>query len=285
MNLPTDLDWGTFVIPDGWRLQPLDHELPLCEWKPRNGAYGYDRGLIDDLSGMQMFWSNWRVGMGTCYVLPAQTLAHLAKNYASTSYLFAALRCGFDIADATRIDLKIDIEDEGIAAHTFADAVRAGQSKFTAKTSYVFQGVNGTSGCTTYLGSKTSLAVMRVYDKNAESKGKIKATRIEVQLRKEKAYKAWRALCHETEGGNPDLLIREIIHSQVEFFGVPALDAAILDSGHFDFSTPINREHDAWRWLIRQVLPTFIKDAIANDGQAALLERFVTECHKRINRA
>lgn len=284
MTINSDIDWLTAVFPDGWRLQPLDGELPLSQWKPTNGGMGYNRGALDDISGIKMYWSTDRPGMGTCYVVSAQPLAKLAQLTGSTSYLFSALRIGFELAEATRLDVRVDIPDEGESIYELREQVLAHRVAAASRRTYIYESVPPHKGCTVYFGSKTSDSYVRCYDKHAESHGAVSASRIEVQLRRKKAAKAWRTLAGLDGSAAWTPVIQGIVRAHVESFGVDSLDTAIGGSEPFDFKVEKLPEVDTRRWLLRQVLPTFLKDALTHEGDPQLFDWFKEELRKRLHR-
>jgi len=157
----------------------------------------------------------------------------------------------------SRIDISLDLMDNGLFAHAFASDCRAGKVNL-GKRKPAYYEKNG--GVSTYIGARTSPKMLRVYDKNAESEGKNPATRFEFELKAEAAnivsdriqafegYKLftgfWIGLMLEFADWSiyPD--IEQILIGEVETIDLP----------------PRERLLDKKTWLRKQVLPTFIKD-------------------------
>ncbi|HEY9845095.1 MAG TPA: replication initiation factor domain-containing protein, partial [Candidatus Caenarcaniphilales bacterium] len=93
---------------------------------------------------------------------------------------------------ATRFDVAIDDFDKSLSFDTLQETIKSGDYSRFKSWRVMQSSENNRSGWTVYCGSHQSDKVTRIYDKEAESKGKIKSIRFETQLRNEIANQAFR---------------------------------------------------------------------------------------------
>lgn len=91
---------------------------------------------------------------------------------------------------ATRIDIAVDDWWRLVTPAHVTAAIDNGELVSHAKQADGRRRLRGGNGETVYIGARTSRVMLRVYDKGAESKGRIDAIRWELELKKEAAEQA-----------------------------------------------------------------------------------------------
>lgn len=281
MTYSADIDTLYAVFANREILHFDGRHNPLSKWRKRTGGYGYNSGQVDDATGMRRFASTDRKDMGILYVVTATALSALASLTASTSYLYAALDFGFGLARASRLDVRVDLDDRGVAAHALAIELEAGRCVYAARKAYVYRGVEGDRGLTCYFGSKKSTSFVRVYDKWEESRHEKPVTRVEVQLRHARAAQAWEALRAGDNEIEWSANIRSIISAHISRFNVRHLDQILEAGAPFVFERDTTSVTDIRCWLKAQVVPSLVRDARANFPYAPLLEWLVAEVERQ----
>jgi len=127
------------------------------------------------------------------------------------------------------------------------------------------QGLEG--GCTVYIGSRTSPKYLRIYDKNAESKGKNPATRIEFELKAEVAREVSTMLSVFNGYLSASPIFTGLLGEFHDWENYPDIEA--IRYGEVSTIRPVVRDRLLSRkeWLLKQVLPTFIKDPHGEGGE------------------
>lgn len=182
------------VVMDLMTSSIVGYKNYVFDWTPVFGRYGYDIAHLDERSGIVRLSSSTRQDMGVCYVLTAQVLDRIAKIAKTPDRLAACKLWGLDYGRATRVDLCMDYYDGGMMTYIIADNLRAGLIRTTAKKFLIVESVPVGNGLTVYLGARTSSLFIRVYDKSAESRGKINSTRFEVECKSDAARAIWQGL-------------------------------------------------------------------------------------------
>jgi len=266
------IDWFTGVAK-----YANAHPFPLATldytFATHKGWSGYDVGEREIDTDIKRYRSTTRPDMGFAIVASSGALNQLAKGGTSEDVLAAMWRDGFREYRASRLDLAIDVFDGGELAQKVARSARRKVIKTRARQISVIEGITGKQGITTYLGSRGSTRFMRVYDKNAESEGRVSASRFELQCNKAFAAEMWRSIgvpsqsalntaCWSSMQGFVQSWGDESVQKQLEF---------IVESKPSPKPKPAD---DAWEWISRQVLPTLQRDFYLSDGEnATLLER------------
>jgi DNA relaxase NicK len=170
-------------------------------------------------------------------------------------------------AHFSRIDLAVDIMDAGTLAIKFAHEALSGRVNFGRRNYRVVQQGGEWGGTTTYVGSRTSPKFLRVYDKHAESKGKVRSSRIEFELKAEAAEEVTSIL--SSFGGHlkASSLFVGLLGQFCDWSEFP--DVVNLQYGEVTTIDPHKRERmsDKKEWLTRQVLPSFVKDSDGQGGE------------------
>lgn len=270
----TKIDWFT-----GVSRYVAQHPLPLKSYMatfvPCAGWSGYDVGEREIDTNLKRYSSTTRPDMGFAIVASATALARCAEIHENNDMLAALWEWGFKEYRATRLDLAVDLYDGGELAHRVARAVRRKVVRTAARQTSVIEGITGKGGITSYIGSRGSTRFVRVYDKNAESGGKVAASRFELQANSEFASELWKS-------------IRQPSQDQLNTVAYAAINGLVSDWGdertnkEMQFilaSKPPPKpepSEDAWEWISKQVLPTLTRDFYLNgQSEHTLLQRLI----------
>jgi hypothetical protein len=165
---------------------------------PRTIGVRYD-GYACDALGIMIAWRSLESSSSVAVrvSIPGKPLSHAGfARCRDVSRAFLALGCY-----ATRFDWAIDDYDRKLNISTLHQSCRDGSMSGARNYTYMSSArVGGTDvGESLYLGSASSDKLVRVYDKNAESKGEINSIRYEVQWRDELAQAALLLYCADSD--------------------------------------------------------------------------------------
>ena len=257
---PVIVDWVTAVgvmsNQGSWMRRFLSYDTT----KPINRAYHQTHGVEYYPSLMRHYYSPDIPENTSILVADGQCLGAMRTEHDNDWCNKVVAMLARSSAHFSRIDLALDVMDGGSFARFIAASVISNQLKFTRRKAHVWIGSNEEEGCTTYVGSRTSPKMLRIYDKNAESKGKHPTSRIEFELKSEAAervsellrqYESWRKVGH---------LFTGLLNEFGDWTGYKVLEDIIY--GETMTIEPIKRERmlPTKEWLSRQVMPTFVKE-------------------------
>lgn len=264
---PVFCDWVTAVSPTirtgRWLRIFLEKENTREVYK----AYHRSNGLEYYPSQIKHYYSPHDLDIGSVLVIDGQAMANLRRIYDNLGSLKVVSILARNSQHFSRIDLSLDIMDGGVMARNLASRTIRGRQDWGRRKARTVKETGEFGGCTTYVGSRTSPKYLRVYDKWAESKGKVDATRIEFELKAEAAEEVTSILA----GFDGHLKASSIFVGLLGQFGdwsdYPEIEA--LRYGDVTIIEPAKRERLSERkeWLARQVLPTFIKDPDGIGGE------------------
>lgn len=269
---------GVYFDGDGVALAHPNY-FPLWVERPK-GMLGYNRAWGDETTGFIKAVNTERPDMGMFITGGGQALERLCEQTGESTRLKAAVRSGLDYARVSRLDLYIDIYDEGQAAHDFYLAVFQDKIKTTARTVRFYHGSKKEQGVTTYLGSQGGLRMIRLYNKDAESKGAIKATRVEIQTRHAYARQLWELLCKNPSYLNLLRVTCDAIRGILPVSGVDAIEDALEGALPDVVPSRIEKDADFWAWIKRQVMPSFWRNY--NETQTDEYLRQFTEIYMQM---
>ena len=200
ISIGVRMDWlqGTIRFEDESRLvQVLGHLLSLCEdsvvWERDKGTF---KGIqwshrAYSVKGLKVWWNNPSkdAPLGHALIsLPGGILSTMQCRKIWEIAKFLVDVCDFK---CTRLDIAVDDFEKRVSFTQVRDACEAGNyARFSR-----FLPIRGGNkkrenlGFTIYLGSRESDKIIRFYDKEVESKGKIKSYRWEGEYREERAVK------------------------------------------------------------------------------------------------
>lgn len=264
---PVFCDWVTSVSPTirtgRWLRLFLDKENTKSVYK----AYHRSHGVEYYPSQIKHYYSPHDMGIGSVLVLDGSAMGNLRGVYDNLGSLKVISILARNSDHFSRIDLSIDIMDGGMMAHLVADRTDRGEMDWGRRRARIVKESGTWGGCTTYVGARTSPKYLRVYDKWAESKGKIAATRIEFELKAEAAEEVTSILAGFEGHLKASSLFVGLLGQFGDWTAFPEVEA--LRYGEVTLIQPHKRERLSERkeWLARQVLPTFLKDADGIGGE------------------
>lgn len=179
-----NIDWLTLVVDD--HTEPRLGLPGIAKaLVPSHGRWGYDTGHDDQIQGYTRLTSSTRQDMGICYVFSATAMDILASAGRYQNRLAALKAFGATWGKCTRLDLCLDVHDTGLLAYVVADLAEKQLIDARSKKVTVVRNIPAGTGVTTYLGARSSPTYVRIYDKNAESKGRVPVTRFELECKAE----------------------------------------------------------------------------------------------------
>lgn len=256
---PVFVDWVTAVAPDTkhgmWLRYFLGNEVTTACQR----AYHRERGVEYYPSQAKHYFTPNDLSKGSIIVMDGSCLGNMRRDHDndwSNKVVALLARCSDHFS---RVDLTVDIMDEGyfarkIARETVEDRMDWGRRKAT-----VVQGQGLAGGTTTYVGSRTSPVYFRCYDKAAESKGKILASRLEFELKAEHAVGVSKSLSDMTGWLNVTGLFTRYLREISDWTGHEEIVNIIYGDVQTVDIKPRERLMGQKEWLERQVFPTFLK--------------------------
>lgn len=265
MQSTTKIDWFTGVSRYA-KTHPLPLDSNMGIFVQCSGWAGYDVGQRELDTGIKRYASTTRPDMGFGVVLSATALSNITKLGKEGNMLAEMWRWGLREYRASRLDLAVDLYDGGELANKVARAARRKVIKTQARQTSVIEGITGKGGVTTYLGSRGSTRFMRIYDKNAESRGAVPTSRFELQANKEYAAELWRSI------STPDqTILNSVAYAAINGLVSDWGDESVNAEMQFILSSkPPERlpaNDDSWDWISKQVLPTILKDFYSKDDK------------------
>jgi hypothetical protein len=165
-NKMVSIDWISATLP-------YETTIPIVPHKDKeliNGWNGYCMGWRLD-SGVLIYLNPDREDMGLHIRISGRALVTLKEEYQMDSLVLVArlLNGG---AKLSRLDLALDIKDGGLDVMEFVALAELKLFKGEVrKFSYIVDGSDG-RGKTLYMGRRTSIRSLRIYDKGAETMSK-----------------------------------------------------------------------------------------------------------------
>lgn len=268
------IDWFT-----GVSRYAKQHPFPSREgdftFVQDRGWSGYDVGSRELDTNLKRYSSSTREDMGKAILASGSSLRALSEHGYAGDLLKALFSEGFREYRCSRIDFAVDVLDYGELAQKVARSARRQVIKTHARQVSLIEGVTGVSGITTYIGSRESTRFGRVYDKNAQSSGKMPVSRFELQCNKEFAHDMW-------------MSIKRPEQSELNFAALAAWNGFVTDWGDESINSEVMfiqsalpapkppAADDRWTWIESQVLPSLQRDwYLADDKSTTLLARIV----------
>lgn len=158
--------------------------------------------------------------------------------------------------EATRVDTFIDDSEKVLTLDVIGDALRRKCARSVKKAPLVFDELNP-EDWTQYIGSRSSDKFVRLYNKEAESKGEIPAIRLEVESKGKKA----REVSARLKAIATKILNKPGLQDAITF----QFDGEIIDmvTGALDFREPKEGEKNYSRRIRCEFWQKFIDDLIA----------------------
>ena len=264
---PVFCDWVTAVAPtirmNTWLRAFFFHETTETTYK----AYHRSHGVKYYPSGIAHYYSPHDMNVGSVMVIDGSAMNNLRTIYGNEGSLKVISILARCCDHFSRIDLAVDILDSGILAKLFASLALEDRLDFGRRKARIVQETGMWGGTTTYVGARTSPKFLRVYDKWAESKATVPASRIEFELKAECAEEVTSILANFGGHLKASSLFVGLLGQFTNWDIFPEVEA--LRYGEVTIIDPAKRERliDRKAWLKRQVLPTFTKSPDGEGGE------------------
>lgn len=255
------VDWITARGMDTSHARFIGKFLKFEIIEPIKTAYHRERGSAYFPSEIRHYSSPRDDTLDSVLVFDGSALNNIRRDHDN---LYCDKFCGIVAKSSvtfTRFDVSVDIMDNGDLAWYVARLTADNKIDYGRRKAHAHIERKRSDGCSTYCGVRTSPKMMRLYDKSAETKGKNPSTRIEFELKDDAAHIVCSAL--SALGGYkliPSIftgLLRDIANWET----VPLIQSLVW--GEAITIEPATRETQLSKkeWLIRQVAPTFTKNA------------------------
>jgi len=265
---PVFCDWLTSIAPTARHHSWLRHFLSQDTRQACARAYHHELATEYFPSLIKFYSSSPERELPSVLVLSGAALADMRQknDNAFTNKVIALL--ARTSRHFSRIDLAIDIFDGGFLARQLVHAIVNGTIEFGRRSAHVVLGSGEGGGATAYIGARTSPLYLRIYDKAAESKGRILATRIEFELKGDWSKALAQQLAVFNGWTLPPRLFTGLLNdfpTLAQFSEIEQLMYGDVTVVHLSKRERLLETKD---WLARQVLPTFLKD---KEGRGAEL--------------
>lgn len=264
---PAFYDWLTVVAPSGGLNSWLRHFLKGQDTRYTHSAYHRSRAVEYYPSGIRHYFTPDSTLDGSILVADGNALANIRHDNDNDFCSKVVAVLARSSHHFSRVDIALDVMDDGYLARLIARDVINGKMSFGRRKARVVMGEGTDGGTTVYVGSRTSPKMMRLYDKSSESKGKIKSTRIEFELKSEASAEVSRIIALYNGWTKTSLLFTGLLNEFADWERYP--DIMNLCWGDVTTINIPDRERllDTKDWLRRQVLPTFVRDPMGNGGE------------------
>ncbi len=253
----------------------------LHDFKPVKARWGYRRGLECAYTGLVIYVGRYEEPDDVLLVASGQVLDNLRVQWGVRGEPEFLVKLTSHTADATRVDIAVDVFDGGAGVDYLADAVENGGFSRRGRKEMVVSSPDAEHGMlrTVYAGRRPNRIVYRAYEKPVSGGGL--RSRHEVEHHGDAAHALWLELW--SKDGQ---FIQQAGHRSL--YEVIAEDSRhiIPDAGGWKFGPlPSVRRSPRMRrreWLERQVLPVLVADFLdAPDSEEAHIEWLVREVAAR----
>lgn len=257
---PVFIDWVTATGSENFMGSWLQKNLSYQSTQSIPRAYHRQLGTVYQPSGIRMYFTPEAKDVPAVTVLDGQCLAHIRREYGLEGCTAVVNQLARVSDHFTRVDLTVDIMDSGKFATRFYDDFSAEYLVCSAKFPRRKATLMKSSGTSVYIGSRQSPLMLRVYDKNAESKGKIPATRIELEIKGDTARWLHKTMKTGFAFWTASPTFTTLMYRFSTWQEWPTVEAIL--TGEVVQVEKVETEPlmDTKEWLRRQVLPTFVRD-------------------------
>lgn len=264
---PVFVDWVTAVAPTGSHNSWLRRFLDGQDTKPVQKAYHRSHGLQYYPSGIRHYYSPHDSTVDSVIVMDGEALGNIRNEHDNEWCNKVVAILARNSSHFSRIDLSIDLMDNGLLAKTLAGDTLNDRMDWGRRNATVVMGQGEKGGCTVYVGARTSPKMLRVYDKFTESKGKVPSTRFEFELKAEAAQSVSETLSLFGGHMTPVKLFTGLLGDFADWTDYPEIEA--LQYGEVKSVNIPKRERLLGRkeWLRKQVLPTFAKSQAGEEAE------------------
>ncbi|AXH78917.1 MAG: replication initiation factor [Circular genetic element sp.] len=253
-------------------------ELPPI-WQQLHGRQGYKIREQELFTGLEFMYNPDRQIMGCHIDLSGAVLQRFVGCHPYLTPIDALDKSGISAYKPSRIDVAIDIPDAGLFARDLYNQFVKVPAPVGRRKVTLIHSTGDRGGKTVYVGSRTSPLFLRIYDKDAQSAGKNPVSRIEFELKGAAAKKIHSELW--TVKRSLSEVAAGLLLTVGTIGAVPELAALIDGQRAIEWEPREPAQTSTEKWLVRQVLPTFVQDALVN-GYPLLLDWFFELVWERI---
>jgi len=250
---------------DMTKLYPTDLRHDWFDCPPVKG-YTAGRQFID---GRRENVNTNRDDMGTHVIYSGQCLNRISEE-TGIDGLELLRHYVTHSAKITRLDIAVDAHDSRINLDSLKSLFDAGKAATRAKECNLILGSGLHPGKTLYIGSRSSEAFLRCYDKAAEQKQNADWLRFEMELKGSKAAQIGALLA---KARNPYTLIQSIIRGHCDF--QDETYKAVMTIEPTIVARAKDTAADTKKWLLNTCAPALARQ-IVQHGDKHLLHQFLT---------
>jgi len=271
------VDWLAYTAICNEGKPASQYSIQQQGWRESAALHGYTRAVTSPM-GANVAWNPSVPAMGVHCTYSGSALRSLGKG----GLMFTdVMQFHYDNNDGcSRIDLALDVRDSGLSIPALFREINRLKSneptlcnKCSAQSYSLIESENG--GATLYVGSRTSMQMLRIYNKAAEQGLTGDWLRFEVEVKGSKALALHKQLC---EGYHFQMYQRcqQLIVSMVDF-NFPAWREIFTQKG-VKIGVPKITDRQTRVWLMSQVAP-----AVAKYIQTKGEEDFLVDFNREVN--
>jgi len=264
---PVFIDWITAVGLETRHGRWLHHFLVSQDAKPCPRGYHQYKAVEYYPSLWKHFYSPHKLDNASIIVASGAALQDMRDQHDNNWTNKVAAILARSTGHFSRIDLACDIWDGGLLAKNVALLTMTSELDFGRRTARIVMSPGEGGGTTTYIGARASPVFLRIYDKAAESKGKILASRIEFELKAEEARAVTEQLRRFEGWTLPPLIFTFLLRQFEALHRFKVIEDLLW--GEVASLNILKRERleDKKTWLSRQIKPTFTRDPDGKGGE------------------
>ncbi len=235
--------------------------------------YGYKRTLKHTQSGAYYCYQPHTSTMGNLVQFSGSPITALMEASARGS-IQSLVQAGFSKWKATRIDVAIDHFEATCLPEEFNTRLAAGEGKTRIRSWERKKFVVGSGIDCTYGGGLDSEKSIKIYDKAAEQGVEGVWTRYEMTFMGKRAEEVWNKVQSLPNEEALLELAKGLLKSMIDFPDWLEWQEAFGLLSKHEWTEIPRTESDKWRWLMKQVAPTF-REAFEKEGDWKMLEAFL----------
>lgn len=235
--------------------------------------YGYKHTLKHKQSGAYYSFQPHTAAMGNMVQFSGTPITAImdAMGLGSVAALVAT---GCSDWKQTRVDIAIDHFDQTCSPEEITEKIAFGAAKTRIRSWERRKSLEQGGIDILYGGSRESAKSIKIYDKAAEQRVEGVWTRLEMTFIENRAPEIWGHMKDLPDDEKLLALAKRLLSTMLDFPDWQEWQEAFGVLSKHEW-TPIPRtESEKWRWLMKQVAPTF-REAWQDEGSWQMLEAFV----------
>lgn len=238
---------------------------------------GYRSAVQMIPDGRIVAWDDERPEMGHHVRYTGQCLNKVRKLQQVTDIEILKLHAE-QAGKITRLDLALDAYDSGLDILKLYNLAMSGDCATRSRTIGYFE-KNGAK--TTYVGSRSSECMLRIYEKAAkEGDYETDWIRLELELKSSKAQQVMKMLLGQ--GMNYASIVRGLIRDQADWVGYDTYQRVLERVPGLEVTSKVTAG-DTRKWLLEQCAPSLAKLALL-EGDEGIFDDFTAACQEAMNK-